>query len=260
MSEKGYAVVTGASRGLGKAFAEELAKRGFNLVLISTNDQILAQCQSIKNQYHVDCQCIIADLTHHDSLLKVAEELNEKYEVFFLVNNAGLGGSQKFAEADIAYYEKILDLNVRATAVLTKLLINNLLRQKKSYILNVASMAALSPIGYKLAYPASKAFVYSFSLSLREEFRGTPLSVSVVCPGAMATSPSITARIQQQGFFGRLTLVAPEKVARKAVRQTLKGRKEILVNPLSVIFSKITPNGIKTPLLTRIVRRETEKN
>ena len=78
MSEKGYAVVTGASRGLGKAFAEELAKRGFNLVLISTNDQILAQCQSIKNQYHVDCQYIIADLTHHDSLLKVAEELNEK--------------------------------------------------------------------------------------------------------------------------------------------------------------------------------------
>lgn len=113
MSEKGYAVVTGASRGLGKAFAEELAKRGFNLVLISTNDQILAQCQSIENQYHVDCQYIIADLTHHDSLLKVAEELNEKYEVFFLVNNAGLGGSQKFEEADIAYYEKILDLNVK---------------------------------------------------------------------------------------------------------------------------------------------------
>lgn len=258
MSVKRYAVVTGASRGLGRAFALELACRGFPLILISSSDHILAQCQEIENQYHVDCHGFKVDLMDQESIFSVAKELNQQYEIFFLVNNAGLGGSQAFTAVTMERYEAILKLNVMATALLTKLLIDNLLRQPKSYILNVASMAAFTPVGYKMVYPASKSFVYNFSLGLREEFRHGSLSVSVVCPGAMATSPEITARIKHQGGFGQLTLVAPETVARKSVRQTLRGRKEIVVNPLSRFFTKITPNCILVPLLSRIVRRETE--
>lgn len=259
MGEKRYAVVTGASRGLGKAFAIELARRGIPLILLSSSNQIFAQCQEIDNQYHIDCHGFKVDLTDRESLISVAKNLNQNFEIFFLVNNAGLGGSEKFTTVSVERYETILKLNVMATAMFTKLLIDNLLRQPKSYILNVASMAAFTPIGYKMAYPASKSFVYSFSLGLREEFRHSNLSVSVVCPGAMATSPEITARIQRQGRFGKLTLVSPEKVAHNSIRQTLHGRKEVRVNPLSRFFTKITPNCILVPLLSRIVRRETEK-
>lgn len=251
-----YAVITGASRGLGKNFAITLAQHGINPILISSNDRISALCDEIKEKYPVDCQYFVADLTKRECIYSTTEEINAKYDVFFLINNAGLGGSQRYDQVDPKYLETIVNLNVMAPTLLIRLLLDNLLRQEESYILNVASMAALTPIGYKMAYPASKAFVKHLSLSLREEFKRRGLSVSVVCPGAMATSPEIISRIHLQGWRGQLTLVAPAFVARKSIRQTLRGKKQILVNPASYIFSKIVPNAIKTPILTKIVSRE----
>ena len=173
-----------------------------------------------------------------------------------LVNNAGLGGSRAFEQTDEAYIQKILHLNVFAPSLLIRQLLPNLLHQPHSYILNVSSMAALTPMGYKMVYPASKAFVNAFSFGLRSEFKNRGLSVSVVCPGAMATSEGIRKRIEKQGFFGKLTLVSPEKVARKCITQTFKGKREILVNPISYIFSKLVPARIRTSILTKVVRRE----
>ena len=251
-----YAVVTGASRGLGKAFAEELARRGIPTVLISSNPAISDLCQHLRQTYHVQSEFVVADLTQEEEVLTAASEINAKYEVFLLVNNAGLGGSQAFEKTDVDYIRKILHLNVMATSLLTRQLLPNLLRQGRAFILNVSSLVALTPVGYKMVYPASKAFINTFSFGLRAEFRHRGLSVSIVSPGAMATSEGIRKRIAKQGLFGRLTLVSPEKVARKSISQTLRGKKEIVVNPFSHLFQKLLPNCIKTPLLTRIVRRE----
>lgn len=253
-----YAVVTGASRGLGRAFAFELAKCGINTLLVSSNCQISALCEELRNTYHVDSQYVIADLTKRESVISAVDEINAKYNVFFLINNAGVGGSQRFDKVDVSYLEKIIQLNVTATTLFCKLLLDNLLQQNKSFILNVASMAALTPIGYKMVYPASKAFVHNFSHAIRAEFRKTGLSVSVVCPGAMATSQSICQRIEKQGVFGKLTLISPEKVAHRCVRQALRGKREIVVNPAAFVFSKITPSDIRTRILTHIVKKETE--
>jgi hypothetical protein len=251
-----YAVVTGASRGLGKSFAEELARRGIPTVLISSNPAISDLCHSIRQTYHTQSECVVADLTREEEVLAAASEINDKYEVFLLVNNAGLGGSQAFEKTDVEYIRRILHLNVMATSLLTHQLLPNLLRQGRSFILNVSSLVALTPVGYKMVYPASKAFVNTFSFGLRAEFCHRGLSVSIVSPGAMATSEGIRKRIEKQGFFGRLTLVPPEKVARKSITQTLRGKKDIVVNPLSHFFQRILPDCIKTPLLTRVVRRE----
>lgn len=253
-----YAVVTGASRGLGRSFAEELAQRGIPTVLISSNPAIADVCDQFQQTYRVECNHVIADLTRKEEVLSAAATINAKYEVFLLVNNAGLGGSQAFEKTDPEYIDRIIQLNVTATSLLTRALIPNLLRQNRSFILNVSSMAAHTPVGYKMVYPASKAFINAFSFGLRAEFKGRGLFVSVVCPGAMATSEGIRKRIERQGFFGRLTLVPPEKVARKSISQTLRGRREIVVTPISYIFSKLLPNRIKTPILTRIVRREVQ--
>ena len=251
-----YAVVTGASRGLGREFAFALARMGINPILISSSCQILALCSEIKSNYSVECQYIVADLTKRECLIRAAEEINSKFEVFLLINNSGLGGTQRYDQVEPRFLETIVNLNVLAPTLLSRLLIDNLLRQKESYILNVASLAALTPIGYKMVYPASKAFVQNFSLSLREEFKSKGLSISVVYPGAMATSAEIVARIQRQGWRGNLTLVSPAMVAKKAITQTLRGKKRILVNPVSYFFSKVTPHIIKTPILTKIVKRE----
>ena len=255
---KKYAVVTGASRGLGKAFAEELAQRGIPTVLVSSNHCISDLCREIQESYHVKSSFVIADLTREENILAAADEINQKYNVFLLVNNAGLGGSQAFEKTDVERIHRILGLNVLATSLLTRQLLPNLLRQGQAFVLNVSSMAAHTPIGYKMVYPASKAFVNAFSFGLRAEFKNRGLSVSVVCPGAMATSEGIRERIEKQGFFGKLTLVSPEKVARKSITQTFRGKKEILVNPVSYFFSKLVPTCIRTPILTRIVQREVE--
>ena len=253
-----YAVVTGASRGLGRAFAEELAQRGIPTILISSNPSIADLCEQLRQTYRIECEYVVANLTCREEVLAAAETISAKYEVFLLVNNAGLGGSQAFEKTDVEYIDKIIRLNVSATSLLTRALMPNLLGQDRSYVLNVSSMAAHTPIGYKMVYPASKAFINAFSFGLRAEFKNRGLSVSVVCPGAMATSEGIRKRIEKQGFFGRLTLVSPEKVARKSITQTFRGKREIVVNPVGYFFSKLVPNCIKTPILTQIVRREVQ--
>ena len=258
-STQKYAVVTGASRGLGRAFAEELAQRGIPTILVSSNPAIADVCDQLRKTYRIECNYVIADLTRKEEVLTAASTINANYEVFLLVNNAGLGGSQAFEKTDVEYIDRIIQLNVTATSLLTRALIPNLLRQGKSFVLNVSSMAAHTPIGYKMVYPASKAFINAFSFGLRAEFKGRGLSVSVVSPGAMATSEGIRKRIERQGFWGKLTLVAPEKVAHKSITQTFRGRREIVVNPVSYVFSKLVPNCIKTTILTRIVRREVQQ-
>lgn len=251
-----YALVTGASRGLGKDIAFELARRGIPTILVGTNERVRAVCDEIVTTWHVRSECYITDLTKRENVLKMAEAINCQFEVFMLINNAGVGGTHGFEDASVEYIENIIDLNVRCTALLTHQMLPNLKRQPKSYILNVGSMAAHTPTGFKTVYPASKSFVLFFSLGLREELKGTPVSVSVASPGAMATNAEVTERILKQGFLGKFTLKSTEAIARKCVRQTLRRKRHIIINPLSCFLSSVVPNAWKTPILSRIVRRE----
>lgn len=251
-----YALVTGASRGLGKAIAIELARQGHPTLLVSRSDKVYEVCEEIKSQYGIQSVGFIADLAAPNDIANLAEQVNANYQVFMLVNNAGIGGTRRFAEASTQYLENIIDLNTKGTALLTHALLPNLLRQPQSYVLNIGSMAAHTPTGFKTVYPASKAFVHHFSLGLREELKDTSVSVSVCSPGAMATNDEVTARIERQGFFGRFTLKSVDSIAQKCVRQTLRGKRHIIINPISYVLSSMVPNAIKTPILTRIVKRE----
>lgn len=251
-----YALVTGASRGLGKSIALELARRGVPTILVGTNERVREVCDEIVTTYHVPSECYITDLTKRKNVLSMAEAINCQFEVFMLVNNAGVGGTKRFEDADVAYLENIINLNVRCATLLTQALLPNLKRQPKSYILNISSMAALTPVGYKTVYPASKNFVYSFSLGLREELKKTSVSVSVALPGAMATNPEVTQRILDQGFFGKFTLKSTQFIAQKCVCQTFRGKRKIVINPLSQFMSAIVPERWRTRMLSKIVRRE----
>ena len=254
-----YALITGASRGLGREYALELAQRGKNLILISLPDpelEILAQ--SIRSTYNVDVVCFETDLSEKRNVILLAESVNKNYSVDLLINNAGIGGSRKFTEAELGYIDTIIQLNVMAPSILIHQLMPNLLRRKKAYILNVSSMAAFTPTGYKTVYPASKAFIHSLSRSLHEEFKNTGVFVSVINPGAMKTSDEITKRIEKQGFWGKLTLLDPAKVAHFSIKQLYKQDSVIMVNPLSWAILHILPIWIVLPLLTRTIKREVE--
>ena len=252
------AVVTGASRGLGKSIAMELSAQGIDTLLVATSSTVQTLCDEIEARYHTRSRCFITDLRFSGNVLDMAADINQKYDVFILVNNVGVGGTCGFLSATPEYLERIIDLNVRCTALLTHALLPNLLRQKKSYVLNVGSMAALTPVGYKTIYPASKSFVRAFSMGLREELRDTSVSVTLCQPGAMATNAEVSARIDRQGRLGRATLKSTEWIAHRCVRQMFRGKREAVINILARLLSAIVPEKVRTRMLTRIVKRELE--
>lgn len=256
---KTFALVSGASKGLGKEFVLELAKRNINVILVSLpNEQLDAIAEQARN-YGVEAFCYETDLTQKENILQLTNWVNANFDITILINNAGCGGTKRFIDCDVEYVNRILQLNVTATALLTHQLLPNLMRQEKSYILNVSSMASFSPIGYKTVYPASKRFVQHFTRGLYQELKGTNVFVSVVHPGPMKTNQDVTQRINNQGILGKVGLLSPERVAEISIRQLFKRDSLILLglfNKINWLLMVIIPIWIRLPLLTRAVRRE----
>lgn len=256
-SSSTWALVTGAGQGLGKAFVNELASRGFNIILVSLpGEGLVALAREMSARYRVKTSIYETDLSVTANVKELSAWVNAQYRLFMLVNNAGTGGSGSFTEVCPDYINTIIQLNVAATSLLTRLLLPNLMQCSSSYVLNVSSMAAFTPTGYKTVYPASKSFVHSFSRGLNAELRDRGVFVSVVNPGAMKTSAAITARIEKQGWLGRLTLLDPEKVARRCIDGLFRRDSVIMVNPVSWLIISLIPVWIKLPLMTKAVKRE----
>ena len=254
---KTYAVITGASKGLGRALAREVSKRGMNTLLVSLPGEGLeAVCTELRETYGTDSKAFETDLSVNENVIELAGRINSDFEVFMLINNAGIGGSKRFTDADADYVNRIVQLNAVCTALLTHQLLPNLMRQREAFILNVASIAAVNPTGFKTVYPASKAFVYSFSLGLYEELRGSRVHVSVVCPGAMPTNEEIIKRIEQQRFYGQLILADTEKIAKRCIKGLLNMKPVVKVNKGIWVISKLLPTRLKLRLITRTIWRE----
>ena len=252
----GYAVITGASKGLGRELALELARRGHPTLLVSSTEAVHAVREEITSLYPVDCQSFVVNLADENETRRWAEKMAGEYPVNILVNNVGTGGSRAFETADMDYLLRIIHLNILCTTILTKSLIDNLKRNTPAHILNIGSMAGYTPTAFKTVYPASKSFVHAFSKGLREELKGTGVSVTLAAPGAMATNPEITQRIERQGFFGRATLKSTPDIARRYVEGMFRGQRQVILNPLSYLLTKLLPERIRIPLLSRIVKRE----
>ncbi len=256
---KQYALITGASSGLGRAFAYELARKKINLILVSLKEEGLPELSDELVKQDIDVRFYETDLVIPENMIRMTEWVNQHFSVFMLINNAGIGGSRRFAEVDFNYLNRIIQLNVLATTAVTHALLPNLLQQEKGYILNVSSMAAFSPMGYKTVYPASKAFIHHFTRGLYQELRHTNVFVSVINPGPMKTNKEVSMRIDRQGVLARLGLLSPEKVAEIAIRQLYK--RDTLIMPgigngINWLLMKIIPIWIRLPLLTRQIKRE----
>lgn len=255
-NESGYAVVTGASKGLGRELALELARRGHPTLLVSSTEAVHTVRDEIKSLYSVDCQSFVVNLADENEARRWAEKIAGEYPINILVNNVGTGGSRAFETADMDYLLRIIHLNVLCTTILTKSLLGNLKQHTPAHILNIGSMAGFTATAWKTVYPASKSFVLAFSKGLREELRDTGVTVTLAAPGAMATNPEITKRIEKQGVLGRATLKSTSVIARKYVDGMLRGRRQVILNPLSYLLTKIIPERWRVRLLSRIVKRE----
>jgi short-subunit dehydrogenase len=252
-----FAVVTGASLGLGKSIACELAERGYSLLLVSLpGEGLQALCTEISEQYGVAAIAFELNITNSTELTDLLHTINTNYNVEVLVNNAGIGVSGEFEGTDSEKIVGLLRLNIEALVLITHGLIPNLKKQSKSYILNISSMAAYSPIGYKTVYPASKAFVYSFSRGLNAELREFGIQVTVANLGPMRTNAAVIERINGHNALIRSTVKDPSEVAKICIRRLFKGRRVIMINYLSYLFLKFTPSIIRIPMLTKHAKKE----
>jgi short-subunit dehydrogenase len=256
-SEEKFAVVTGASQGLGRAIVSTLATRKINIILVSLpNENISFLATDIATRFGVKTYYYETDLAQTKNVVALTDWLNKHFNINILINNAGVGGTKKFMDADVNYINTIMQVNVMATSIITHQLLPNLMKQTESYILNVSSMAAFSPIGYKTVYPASKSFIHSFSRGLSEELKDSNVSVSVVNPGAMKTNNEVKARIEKQGLLGKLTLLDPAKVAKYCIQQLFRKDTVIMVNPFSYTILKLLPIWLRLTLMTNAIKRE----
>jgi short-subunit dehydrogenase len=242
-----YAIITGASKGIGSSIAEQLAKQGFNLLLVARNGELLRQvAERLSGTYRIQ-----ADFQAMDLSLPGAPELlfsycmGKKYEVSVLVNNAGYGLSGAFADIPLGDSLNMMQVNMAALVQLTHLFLPALKIRSQSYILNIGSSAAYQAVPYMSLYAATKSFVLSFSRGLRSELAGTPVSVTCISPGATDTEFTIRAKIGKKGQEAAAKLnMRPEQVAAIAVRSMLAKRSEVItggVNKLGAFFVWLLP-------------------
>jgi short-subunit dehydrogenase len=256
MERETCTVITGASQGLGKAFAEECALRGHNLVLAALPDTGLPEVARWINRVHgVRVLPLEVDLTADDGPARLARFVEESgLAVDALVNNAGVGYNGRFGDSQPAHNETTIRLNMLAVVALTRALLPELRRRERARVLNVASLAAFFPMPWLPVYSSSKSFVLAFSLALREELRGTGVSVSVVCPNGIRTNRHARDLIARQGLAGRLTCQYPEQVARTAL-QGLEAGKAIIVpgalNRIIKVASGMLPRAIAMGVISR---------
>jgi short-subunit dehydrogenase len=255
-----FTLITGASSGLGREMAIECAAQGRNLILVALpgrNMDVL--CRSLERQFGIRALFFERDLTCSDEIHKLVQEILPKYRVNFLINNAGTGGTLPFGESSTEYLNRIIQLNITALSLLTRLLLSELQRHKESWILNVSSMAAFGPMPFKTVYPASKAFVAHFSRSLGEELKETSVKVAVLHPGPILTNPDVVIRIIRQGANGKRGLLSGRELARRAISGLEKGKRTIVPgfsNKLNRFLMMAIPDDFLVPFLARVVQKE----
>ncbi|AGB73967.1 MULTISPECIES: SDR family NAD(P)-dependent oxidoreductase [Rhizobium] len=185
---KGTAVVTGASTGIGAVYAERLATRGYDLVLVARSADKLGQvADRIRARTGRQVDILPADLADTADLANVEDFLRTTPDITLLVNNAGLGGALRLVESDIEQMTAMISLNVTALTRLTYAIVPEFLARGSGTIINIASIVAVNPELLNGVYGGTKAFVVAFSQNLRHELQGTGVHVQVVLPGATAT-------------------------------------------------------------------------
>lgn len=250
------ALITGASSGIGRAFAEIFARDGWRTILAARNAEALnALAEELKARFNVESIAMPVDLAQPGSAERLFEEIERRGgAVDALVNNAGYATYGNFAELPLDDERGELQLNVVTLTELSKLCLKPMLLRKRGRILNVASTAAFQPGPLMAVYYASKAYVLSFSEALFEELRGSGVTVTCLAPGATESSFAERAKMQKSLLFNGRRIATSTSVAEAGYRAMLAGKRLVIPGPLNALVAfapRISPRGI----VLRIARR-----
>jgi len=233
-----FALITGASKGIGKAIALQLASQKKDLLLIARNEaQLQELCAQVQKEYGVKAHYLGLDLSQKDAAKNVWEWCRQNnYIVDVLANNAGYGLSGAFDKYSLEEHLNMMQLNMNVVIELTYYFLPQLKQQPKAYILNIASSAAYQAVPFLSLYAASKSFVLQFSRGLHYELVNTNVSVTCVTPGATDTNFVDRANIGAKGLeLAKKFNMQADAVAKIAVEGMYKGKTEVITGFLNKV-------------------------
>jgi short-subunit dehydrogenase len=253
-----WALVTGASSGLGEELAKQLAHRGANLILTARSQERLEHLASDLTRVNgIATHVVAADLAQAGGAARLLDAVRSLGSpIAHLVNNAGFGSAGAFSELDAERESAMVELNVAAVIRLTRALVGPMLAAGEGGVLNVASTAGFQPVPFMATYGASKAFVVSFTLALATELEGTGVRAMALCPGPVHTG------FQASAGFARAALPIAVLSARRTIEGALaayeRGERVYtpgVVNGVQSLASRLLPRGVVTWAAARAMRR-----
>ncbi len=253
-----YALVTGASKGIGKCLAEGLAARGYNVLLVARSEQLLRELSAtLQSRYRIETAWLAIDLSAPGAPEKLYNWcVDNNYEVKVLVNNAGYGIGGWLDQSPVQDTLAMMRVNMEVPVALCRLFLPALKQQPKAYILNIASSAAYQSVPGLTVYAATKSFVLSFSRGLRQELKKTPVSVTAISPGATDTNFVDRAQLGDKARkMADKVNMSPEKVAAIALRSMLAGKAEVIpgfINKAGAFFAWLLPKSLSESTAMKI--------
>ncbi|MBI49110.1 MAG: hypothetical protein CL850_02315 [Crocinitomicaceae bacterium] len=243
-----YTLITGASNGIGLEMADYCASKGMNILMISLpNENLEEKAINISEKYKINTSTFECDLTDVSEIDRLKEwGLDKGFEVNFLINNAGFGGTIPFEDMSGGLIDNMIGLNITAGTHLTNRFIPILKKNAPSNILNVSSLISNLVAPYKALYTATKTFVINLSVSLAHELKEDGIIVSTLLPGATPTNKVVMDQIEKGNFAARVSVMSPRKVAKIAINKSLKGK---------TIITTGTKNGVIRNLLKSLPNR-----
>jgi hypothetical protein len=242
MEEKKYALITGASSGIGYELAKLFAADEINLVLVARREEKLNElARELQAKYSIDVKVYAEDLSNPDNVEKLYEwTKNEEIRVEYLVNNAGFGDHGLFIRTNWEKERKMIDLNVTTLTYLAKLYGKDMAYRKSGRIMNLASTASFQPGPFMNVYFSTKHYVLAFSEALANELKNFKVTVTALCPGPTRSGFQKEANVEGSDFANK-NIPTSEEVARYGYKQMMKGK-------------TVAVHGFKNRLLANSVR------
>lgn len=251
-----YTLITGASKGIGKAIAIEAANRGMNLILVARSKELLDQLAAELKPKQVEVRVIALDLFREDAAEAIFTFLkNNGLQVNMLVNNAGIGHLGSFSYIPLEKHLQLMRLNMDVCVKLAHGFLNNTDTTNRRYILNVVSMAAYQPLPGMNIYASSKAFMMYFSRALRHELRHKNVYVTALCPGGVESEFHIPAGLEKVVEKNARFMMSADTVAKAALDAVMKNKSVVIPgfsNKIAALAAKIFPHDLVVKFAARI--------
>ncbi|WP_207515127.1 SDR family NAD(P)-dependent oxidoreductase [Longitalea luteola] len=242
-----YTLITGGTMGIGYELAKIFANHGHNLIIVARDESELALTSRELQALGVEVITIPKDLFQKEAAFELYDDIKERgLVVDILVNNAGQGQYGQFAETDIYRELDIIQLNISSLVVLTKLFLQDMLQRGDGKILNLSSIASKAPGPWQAVYHGTKAFVQSFTEGVRNEVKGTGVTLTALLPGATDTDFFRKAEMEESKIVQEGKLDDPVKVAEDGYEALMRGDDMVisgLKNKLNVAMSNIMPDA-----------------